>query len=419
MDKTATQAASGLFRPDFLRDPFPTFTALREGPPIQETFPDGQRFWLLTRYQDVMLALRDRRFTTDFTRFAGARPATETVPNDDRLLARIDEDNMLLHIDEDSILVREGEEHARLRRLVSQAFTPRFVENMRPRIQQIADELLDAVQDSRQMDLLDDFAFPLPITVILEMLGVPVEERERCRAGSNALLEATQRLYRKLSHEQIAQLRDFFDYLRGLIAAKRAAPQDDLLSQLVQARDQADRLTEDELVSLVRILIVAGHETTVNLISLSMLHLLTHPGDCARLRAAPEQIPAAVEEMLRLVSVVSTGVTRYATEDIEVGGQLIRRGEAVMPLVGAANHDPAVFERPEQFDEARPDNRHLAFGHGIHYCLGAPLARLEGQIALATLLHRLPNLRLSAAPDALVWRDTWNLRGLLRMRVEF
>ncbi|GAB4211864.1 MAG: cytochrome P450 [Roseiflexaceae bacterium] len=392
---------SDLFQPEFARNPFPIYAALRQEPPVQVTFPNGQRFWLVTRYQDVLALFKDRRFSNDYTRFLDL----ESIPE----LMRSDR----------SIVTLDGEDHARLRRLVGQAFTPRLVEQMRPRVQQITDELLDAVIDAGQMDLVNDFAFPLPMTVILETLGVPVEDRERCRAGSNALLLAIDRMGATPSPELLAQLEDFFGYISQLIATKRANPQDDLLSALIQAHEQEDKLSEQELQELLRALIIAGHETTVSLISLGTLELLTNRALLERLRDNPEQIPAAVEELLRLESVVTASGARYATEDIELGGQLIPRGDALLPLVASANHDPTQFPHPSRFDEANIEGHHLAFGHGAHYCLGAPLARLEGQIAFATLLRRLPNLHLSDAPDALVWANNWSLRSLKRMLVEF
>ncbi len=402
MSETATVAAvSDMFQPGFARNPFPVYEALRDGPPVQATFPNGERFWLVTRYKDVLTVFKDRRFTTDYTPF-------------------LDPDNIpeLLRGDR-SIVTLDGEDHARMRRLAGQAFTPRLVESMRPRIQQITDELIDAVLAEGQMDLVNDFAFLLPMTVIQEVLGVPVEDRERCRKGSNALLNAIDPSRGAPTPELMAELGEFFAYIRTLIDAKRADPQDDLLSGLVLAHEQGDKLSQQELEALLRALIIAGHETMVCLVSLGTLELLNDPALLERLRANPEQIPAAVEEFLRLLSVATAGAVRYATEDVELSGQLIRRGETLLPLVAAANHDPAQFACPHRFHEANIEGRHLAFGQGGHYCLGAPLARVEGQIAFATLLRRLPNLRLSAAPDAVVWAEHWNVRSLKQMLVEF
>lgn len=402
MSETATETAvSSMFRPEFTRDPFPIYAALREGPPTLVTFPNGQSFWLVSRYQDVLTLFKDHRFTTDYTRFLD----TSSIP-------------ALLRSDR-SIVTLDGEDHARLRRLASQAFTPRFVEHMRTRVQQIADQLLDAVMPTGRMDLVNAFAYPLPMTVILEVLGVPLADRELCRRGSNALLGALNRAGGPPSDEQLARIQDFISYVRDLIPIKRAAPGDDLLSGLIQAHEQNDQLSEDELQELVRALIVAGHETTVCLISLGTLELLQQPALLERLRANPEQIPAAVEELLRLLSVATSAGARYATEDVELGGQQIRRGEILLPLIAAANHDPSQFPQPQQFDASRPANRHLALGHGAHYCLGAPLARLEAQIAFATLLRRLTNLRLSHAPDAVVWAPHWGMRSLKQLLVEF
>ena len=265
------------------------------------------------------------------------------------------------------------------------------------------------------MELVDDFAFPLPITVIAELLGIPVEDRERFREWSNTfvlppLTPETQEIARRHTDE-------FVEYLDDLFAQRRAEPTDDLVSALVQAEDGGDTLSENELYSMVVLLIVAGHETTVSLIANAVLTLLSHPEQLAALRADPSLMASAVEELLRFDSPVERTITRWVAADSELGGQTLRRGELVIAVVGSANRDGAQFTDPDTLDLARADNRHVGFGRGPHYCLGAPLARLETEIALETLLRRLPNLRLTIAEEDLYWRPIPIFRSLAELPV--
>ena len=258
------------------------------------------------------------------------------------------------------------------------------------------------------MDLSADYAFPLPITVIADMLGVPHADQDRFREWSDAIVrpaigpEALERFF--------GQMGEFVEYLTNLFAARRAEPQDDLVSALLAARDEADALTEEEVFGTVVLLIVAGHETTVGLIGNAVVNLLSHPDQLELVRADPSLIPGAVEEVLRYEGPVERTLNRWAATDVELGGQEIRRGELVIAIVGAADRDPERFEDPDRLDIQRDDTRHLAFGRGSHYCLGAPLARLEAEIALETLFRRLPGLRLAVAPDELEWRPTPGFR---------
>jgi cytochrome P450 len=277
--------------------------------------------------------------------------------------------------------------------------------------------LLDAVQDKHEMDLIDQFAFPLPIIVISEMLGVPSEDRMKFRAWSNLVVESTGD---PEAFQQVAeQLQAFNLYIRKLIDDKRMVPADDLLSKLIQVETQGDKLSEEELVSMVFLLIIAGHETTVNLISNGALALLLHPDQMELLKQNPTLIKSAVEEFLRYQGPLMLATQRWAREDVNLGGKLIRRGDHVMVTLASANRDGEAFPAPDELDITRKENKHLAFGKGIHYCLGAPLARLEGAIAINTLLRRMPNLRLNVDPKDLVWRPGSLIMGLSTLPVSF
>jgi cytochrome P450 len=314
-------------------------------------------------------------------------------------------------------------DHTRLRSLVNLSFTPRLIEQWRERIQAIANELLDAVQNPPngeqrcEMELIGEFAFPLPMTVITEMLGVPDTDRTRFRVWSNQVVEASG------DFQAFANLRESLDefqvYLSELIEQKREQNADDLLGKLIRTEAEGDKLTEDELISMVFLLLVAGHETTVNLIGNGVLALLQHPDQLEKLKQNPELIISAIEEFLRYRGPLLAATQRWVSEDIELGGQQIQRGDQVIALLSSANRDERAFEHADQLDITRKENHHLAFGKGIHYCLGAPLARLEGQIAINTLLKRMPNLRLAIDEQDLVWRPGLLLMGLSKLPVAF
>jgi cytochrome P450 len=307
-------------------------------------------------------------------------------------------------------------DNERLRALVSKAFTPCLIERMRPRVQEIADALLDAVQDKGEMDLIDDYVFPLPITVIAELLGVSAEDRDKFREWSDAAVsgDATQEYVEKVL---LPHMQAFTGYLRAMFEEKRKNPEDDLISALVRAEEAGDKLSEDELLAMVFLLLVAGHETTVNLIGNGMLALLQHPDQLQKLKDDPSLVKPAIEELLRYDGPVETSTERFAREDVRIGGTVIPRGEMVTVVIASADHDPERFPDPEVLDITRADNKHLAFGKGIHFCLGAPLARMEGQIAINTLLRRMPNLRLKDSPGSLKRRPDLVLRGLIGLPV--
>jgi cytochrome P450 len=310
----------------------------------------------------------------------------------------------------------DGEDHRRVRQLVAKAFTPRMVGRLRPRIEEIADDLVDRVAPDGRMELVDDFAFPLPIIVIAELLGIPVEDRDRFRVWSNSFLLPP--LTDELREQILRHTDEFVAYLDVLFAERRAQPSDDLLSALVRAEEHGDRLSENELYSMAVLLIVAGHETTVSLITNAVLALLGQPDELERLQADPSLMRNAVEELLRYDSPVERTIARWAAADTELGGKAIARGNIVIAVVGSANRDAEQFEEPDRLDLTRAAAaKHVGFGRGPHYCLGAPLARLETEIALTKLLGRLPGLRLAIEPDDLYWRPIPLFRSLASLPV--
>jgi cytochrome P450 PksS len=308
-------------------------------------------------------------------------------------------------------------DHTRLRSLVHRAFSPRLIEQMRGRIQSLAADLLSVARRRGSMDLIGDYALPIPTTVIAEMLGVPDRDRRRFYRWTRSIVAASPSGWGML--RAIPSAMAFLRYIRRLIAAHRAAPHDDLIGALVEAEEAGEQLTEDELVAMVFLLLVAGHETTVNLIGNGMLALLKDRDQMERLRAEPTLLKAAVEELLRYESPVMTATERYAREDLTVSGAIIPRGALVFAVIASANRDSEEFPDPDVLDISREPNRLLSFGLGPHYCLGAPLARLEGQVAISTLLSRLPDLRLSVRPELLRWRRGLVLRGLEALSVTF
>ncbi|HEY1966720.1 MAG TPA: cytochrome P450 [Pseudonocardia sp.] len=399
---TATTSPESRTQPDPFTAAAPgqrlaAYRALSVGPGVQRvTLPDGNRAWLVTGHAEVRALLGDPRLSKALS------PTSATV---DRLLPDL-APALTQHM-----LSADGAEHSRLRRLVSTAFTPRRVEQLAPRIDQIAEELLDTlageIPPGEPVDLLARYAFPLPMTVICELVGVPEPDQDRFRRWTNVMTAASfadPEPFRAAATGLIA-------YIRELIELRRAEPRDDLLSALVSARDGSDRMSEDELTSMVWVLVLAGHETTVNLLSNGLYELLIHPEQLVRLRTEPELIGRCVEELLRVGSPVHAAIAMVATEPIEINQIPVAAGDIVIPALMAANHDPCRVDAPDLLDIGRVDNPHMAFGHGMHYCLGAPLARLEARIALASLLRRFPLLALAVEPDAVRWRPSLALHG--------
>jgi cytochrome P450 PksS len=393
--------------PQFKANPFPFYARLRAEAPVHRmTLPTREDAWLVTRYDDVVRVLKDERFAKDTDNAltpeqAARQPWFRTMF---KPLKR-------------NMLDLDPPDHTRLRALVSKTFTPRLIEQMRDRIQALTDELFDKVQGHGRMDLIHDYALPLPTTIIAEMLGVPAEDRHKFHRWSNAVLSAGSSTW--ALWKAIPSVLLFMRYIRKFIKKRRASPRDDLVSALARAEEAGDTLSEDELLAMVFLLLVAGHETTVNLIGNGTLALLEHPDQLERLRDDPGLIKPAVEELLRYTSPVETATERYAREDVTVAGVTIPRGEMVFPVIASANRDERQFPNPDKLDLTREPNRHLSFGLGAHFCLGAPLARLEGQIAINTLLRRAPDLRLAVLPEALPWRRGLVLRGLEALPVAF
>jgi cytochrome P450 len=408
MAEPAQQLNTNIFHPEYdRRRSYEVYAKLRKEGPLArlENTPMGT-LWLVTRYDDVVAILKDERFVKNWRstlpkeRIAQLPPLTEV-------------ERLLTH----HMLDLDPPDHTRLRALVSKGFTPRIIEGLRDRVQAIADELLDAVQDKGQMDLVDDYAFQVPIVVIAEMLGAPIADRHRFREWSDLVVTPilTEEAWLKAS----ASLTEFIAYMRNMFEERRRAPREDLITALVQAENEAGALHEDELYSMVMLLLVAGHETTVNLIANGIVALLQHPDQLAKLRSTPSLIKTAVEELLRFDGPVETSTSRWAREDVVFDGTLIKKGEGVLVVLAGADHDPKYFDQPEVLDITRAVNRHVAFGQGIHFCIGAPLARMEGQIAIDTLLRRMPRLALGAPIETLSWKPGMLLRGYTKVPVTF
>jgi cytochrome P450 len=387
-------------------DPFPFYATLRVTQPVCHVrLPDRQQAWLVTRYADVAACLKDSRLAKDRQNAMTTQQIAKQpwLPAFVRPLRR----NMLDLDDPD---------HARLRALVHKAFTPATVERLRERIQVIADQLIDRMISQRPRDLIGAYALPLPLAVIVELLGVPATDRGRFHRWSRAIVRSPTPL--NLARA-IPSLIAFMTYLRGLVRRLRADPQEGLLTALVQVEEAGDRFSEDELLAMAFLLLIAGHETTVKLIASGMLALFEHPDQTERLRADPTLIKPAVEELLRFTNPLETATERYARDDLMIADAVIPRGALVLAVLASANRDESQFPRPDELDLSRQENRHVAFGLGQHFCLGAPLARLEGQIAINTLLRRLPNIRLGIAANSVRWRATPTLRGLEALPVRY
>lgn len=386
----------GDYGPGFTSDPYPVYAELRERGPVHWVRmppPDSYECWLVVGYEEARAALADPRLSKD---------------NSKRGVSLLEAELMGRYV-----LISDPPEHTRLRSLVTGAFTMRRVEALRPRIQQITDELLEGMLPKGRADLVDSFAYPLPITVICELLGVPDIDRAAFRAMSNEIVTPTDGDSEHIAVQQLAA------YLDELIEDKRCtAPAGDLLSDLIRTRaEDGDRLSGDELRGMAFILLVAGHETTVNLITNGVHTLLTHPDQLAALRADMTLLDGAVEELLRFEGPVETATYRYAAELMEIGGSVIGVGDAVIIGLDAANRDAAHCPHPDRFDIRRDPPGHLAFGHGIHYCLGAPLARLEARVALRSLLERCPDLALDGPPGD--WLSGMLMRGLRTLPVRW
>ena len=382
--------------PEFLKNPYAFYRRLRDADPVhRSTVVPGA--WFLTRYKDVVAVLKDTRFArfymADFFRNEyGDGPLSQTYSR--------------------WVLFRDPPAQTKLHALINKAFTPKVIDAVRPRIQAYVDELLVTLAGRDTFDLLEDVAWPLPVLVICDMLGVPSEEIDLFKRWSHVIGRSVDPVpdpsIKAIANDVVRDISDYFD---KQVAAREREPTDDLLSGLVHAELNGERLSREDLIANVIFLFAAGHETTVNVIGSGMLALLEHPEQLARLRADPSLIQTAVEECLRWDPPVQmTG--RAAIEDVELDGRQIKRGERIFAVLGAANRDPEIFPDPDRFDITRTPNRHLSFSSGIHFCVGAQLARAEAQIAIATMVRRLPRLALADAEGPRRWRDMMILRGL-------
>jgi cytochrome P450 PksS len=388
-------------------DPYPTYARLRTQAPITVgKAPIFGRVWLVTRYDDVLIGLKHPALSSDLNK-RRTRPGrlSRWVPG---LLATLQE----------TMVTTDDPDHRRLRDLVHLAFSPRRVEQMTRRIEEITTGLLDRAARKGRIDLIADVALPLPLTIISEMLGVPDEEQLTFHTWSAGFLELGAGAGPLKMITQIPngiRLKRFFE---KLIARRRTDPQDDLISALVQAEANGDCFSEREVVSMIFLLLLAGHETTVNLIGNGVLALLEHPDQMRKLREHPGLIEGAVEELLRYCNPVEHGNVRLALEDVELAGQRIPKGSIVLLLLASANRDESVFDQPDRLEIERNPNRHLGFGFGAHYCLGAQLARVEGRIAIRQLVLRFPGMRMAVPAEQLRWRNTVAVRGLERLPID-
>jgi cytochrome P450 PksS len=382
------------------RDPFPFYAQLRRDAPICEVpLPIFKRAWLVTRYDDVVACLKDEtRFAKD-PRNVGLK-SSKSLPwwTPGRLRAL--SENML-DLDDPG--------HRRLRVLINKAFSRARIEELRGRVEALAEELVDRMIAKPQPDVVQDFALPLPLTVISDLLGLPEQDRPRFRKWTNAFFGAHSQWRVALFMPSILA---FVSYLKALIATRRHSPTDDLVSALIMAEESGDKLSENELVAMLMLLIIAGHETTANLIGNGTLALLENPGERDRLAGDPSLMETAVEELLRFTAPVETATERYAMQDMRWHDASIRRGDVVFPIIASANRDASRFTEPDRLDVGRNPNPHVAFGDGVHYCAGSHLARLEGRIAFGCLLRRLPRLRLAGPAEDLRWRPSPVVRGL-------
>ncbi|MEU0135850.1 cytochrome P450 [Streptomyces sp. NPDC006296] len=397
---------------DFGDDPYPEYAWLRTEEPVRRVV-EGQGLYglLVTRYEDVRMLLSDSRMSKD--------PRNAPLDWQEAGKGRPLEDRTGLGT---HLLTTDAPEHTRLRRLVSTAFTARRVENLRGQVQQITDDLLDDIVPRGRADLVTEFAFPLAITVICELLGVPAADQDVFRRWTKDFRSWTNKSASTPADSGQARpvgLRDLLGYLTELVEKRRNEPADGLVDALIAARDDDDRLDETELLSMMSLLLVGGFETTVNLIGNGTLALLRNPDQLALLREQPHRVDTALEEMLRYDGSFETATWRFPLEPIEIAGTRIEKGHPVLLSLASADRDPAKFTDPDHFDVTRSENGHVAFGRGAHFCLGAPLARLEGRIAFDGLLRRLPGLALAVPPEQLRWQRSLTIRGLESLPVTF
>jgi pimeloyl-[acyl-carrier protein] synthase len=402
-----TLSLSNLHHPEVREDPYPFYAELRSQDPVH--WDESMGFWVLTRFADIASVYGDARFS----RAQGLRRGFERLPEAEQRIAE-----PVYHSFSKTMFYSDPPYHTRLRGLVNNAFTPNAVEQMRPHVQRIVDSLLDAIEAKGEMDAIHDLAHPLPILVITQMLGLPAEERVRFKQWSDDLFAILGSVPHapELMERASRSLAELTDYLTTLSHSRRQQPQNDLLSALVGVVEKGERLSQEELVANVTILLSAGHETTSNLIGNGLLALLSNPDQLQKLRDRPKLVSSAVEEMMRYDNPVQIAY-RSAAEDVEIGGKYIRKGHLVNSVLAAGNRDPERFSEPDRFDITRDEGRHLGFGLGIHFCIGAPLVRLEAQVAFSTILRRFPELHL--ATENLEWQEHPIFRGVKSLPLVF
>ncbi|MDX6152703.1 cytochrome P450 [Marinococcus sp. PL1-022] len=396
-------------------DPFSVFAEARaEGPVLSIPHPMGSednQAWLVPHMDEALQVLKDKKGFTVDPSYIDADGVRE------QLTDSVDEEAPDTFFTGTSMLFMDGLDHRRLRSLVSKAFTLKYMESLRPRVQEIADELLDNVEADGEMDLVKDYAYPLPINVISEMLGVPEGDRAQIQTWSSAIAQGMG--WGRQDPAVTKHLEQFGKYTKQLVESKRQAPGDDLISKLVTMEEEDDRLSESELISMITLLIFAGHETTSNLIATGAFELFDHPEELQALKNDRSLVPGAVEELLRFNGPSTAVGPRYATQDTEIAGQPIAKGDMVLVLVKSANRDEKKFTEAEDLKIQREIDRHLAFGQGLHMCLGAPLARIEGDVAFSTLFQRLPNLQLKYPREEITWSFVLSSQGLESLPVTF
>ncbi|MEC3841215.1 cytochrome P450 family protein [Bacillus amyloliquefaciens] len=392
---------------EFHENPFAVLSRFREQDPIHKF--ELQRFggafpaWLITRYDDCMAFLKDGRITRDVKR---------VMPKE--LIAKLNVSEDIDFVSE-HMLAKDPPDHSRLRSLVHQGFTPRMIEQLRTGIERITEELLDVMETKADPDIMRDFAAPLPFIVISELLGIPKEDRAKFQVWTSAMVDTSESGQDATNQA----LREFKQYMKTLIEEKRNHPGEDLTSKLIYAEEDGQKLSESELYSMLFLLVVAGLETTVNLLGSGTLALLLHKDQLETIKRQPDTIQTAVEELLRYTSPVIMMANRWAIEDFTYKDVSIKKGDMIFIGIGSANRDPEYFDEPDTLNVARTPNRHISFGFGIHFCLGAPLARMEASIAFNALLKRFPNIELNGAPADLTWRKNVFLRGLETLPVRF
>jgi len=396
--------SSVIWSESFVQNPYPTFEHFREHSPIEHmVMLDGQSAWMIFNYEAGVAALKEERFIKNVSKLSAEQPSEEPKTYQHHFFLQ-------------NMLNADPPDHRRLRSLAQKAFTPRVIANLQPKIKDIANDLLNKLKDLETVDLIEAFAFPLPIIVICDLLGIPTGDRDKFRTWSDAFVDSANNP--EQAKKNLPLMEEFSNYIDDYISYKQQHLKDDLISRFIEANEQGEQLTKEEIRSLVFLLIVGGHETTINLIGNGVYTLLQHPEQLDQLTKDHTLIDSAIEEILRYEGPVEFTTTRWAAEDLTFYDQHISKGELIFIAIDSANHDPQHFQDPETFDITRKYNQHLAFGKGIHHCLGAPLARLEGRVAILKLLEHYPHLQLAVKPSALQWRSGFIVRGLQHLPIK-